>query len=98
MDVASVSDLAIPSNSIAPTIAPRSGPDIRAHSIGGPAWRKRLSFIPGITSRAVATPFKIGRASIRRLTAVWLAVSISMVSPGYLVDWELVAWELGIFL
>src|SRR5688572_33382061 len=60
-------------------IAPRSGPDMRAHSMGGPAWRNKLSFISGITSRAVATALRMGRASIRRLTAVVLALSISMI-------------------
>src|SRR5687768_2507064 len=60
-------------------IAPRNGPDMRSHSMGGPAWRNKLSFIPGMTSRAVATALRMGRASIRRLTAVVLALSISII-------------------
>jgi hypothetical protein len=59
-------------------IAPRNGPDIRAHSIGGPACKNRLSFMPGITSRAGATAFNIGLASIKRFTAVVFALSMFM--------------------
>jgi hypothetical protein len=81
MEAASVSSAASPSKSIAPMIAPRNGPDIRSHSIGGPAWSNRLSFMPGMTSIATATAFKMGLASIIRLTAVVLASSIFIDSP-----------------
>src|SRR5262249_30408717 len=79
MPTAPASSLARPSYSSAPITAPRSGPDMRGHSIGGPACSSKFGFIPGMTSRAAASPFNIGRADIMRSTAVWLAESISIV-------------------
>ena len=46
---------------------------VRPRSLG------QVSRMPGITSRAVATLFKMGRDSINRLTAVVLACSMSIV-------------------
>ncbi len=75
----SASSLASPSKISAPMIAPRSGPDARSQVIGGPACSSRLSRMPGITSRAVATPVSIGRAEVMRSTAISLARSISIM-------------------
>ena len=43
-------------------IAPRTGPHIRSHSIGGPACRMVRAPSPGTTTRAGRTPTSIGRA------------------------------------
>ena len=50
--------------------APRSGPEARAHSIGGPAWRRSPARKPGTTSSARATATRRGRAASIRPTAV----------------------------
>ena len=61
----------------APTIAPRSGPDMSAQSIGGPACSSVRSVIPGSRSRATPTPTSIGCAASSRATASSLARAIA---------------------
>ena len=71
-----------PSSMIAPAIAPCIGPHIRAHSIGGPAWRIIRSSSPSMTSPAGRTSTSTGSAASIRSTAVALAASTRSVSSG----------------
>ena len=57
--------------------APRVGPLIRSHVTGGPEWRTRFFFIPGMVVSAVPMPMSTGFAAMSRLTASWLAWAIS---------------------
>ena len=59
-------------------MAPRMGPEALSHVIGGPACRSKLSFIPGITSRALPSPTRTARASIILSVASAFAFSIFM--------------------
>ena len=60
--------------------APRIGPGMSAHSIGGPACRNVLASIPGMTSTAVATSTSSGRAAPIRLIASSLAAATRVVA------------------
>ena len=75
--VASSTLFARPSCRSPPITAPRIGPHIRSHVTGGPAWRKRSSAIPGMTSRAMPMPTRCGRLARRRARARAFAASIS---------------------
>ena len=71
-----------PSNTIAPQIAPRSGPHMRSHSIGGPACRiRRSASSPGISSPARRTSASTGSAARMRRSASALAASIFSSKP-----------------
>ena len=71
-----------PSSTIAPATAPRIGPHIRAHSIGGPAWRIIRSSNPSITSPAGRTSTSTGSAASIRSIASALAASTRSVNRG----------------
>ena len=71
-----------PSSTIAPATAPRIGPHIRAHSMGGPAWRIIRSSSPSTTSPAGRTSTSTGSAASIRSTATALAASTRSVNRG----------------
>ncbi len=69
-------------------IAPRVGPHMRSHVIGGPLCVINMRAVPlgakpGITSRAMPMPTSIGRPAQMRRTASALAASMSMPSRVY---------------
>src|SRR5260221_13637191 len=55
-----------PSKTRAPATAPRIGPHMRRHSMGGPACRTTRSFSSGIASPAGSTPTSTGSAASMR--------------------------------
>src|SRR5215470_2997986 len=57
--------------------APRTGPLIRAHAIGGPAWSSVVGVIPGTTSMAGRTSIRTGCEAARRRSASRFAASTS---------------------
>ena len=69
-----------PSSTIAPATAPRIGPHIRSHSMGGPACRIIRSSSPAIASPAGTTSTSTGSAASIRSTATALAASTRSVS------------------
>ena len=59
-------------------IAPRMGPHMRSQVMGGPAWRRRFFFIPGMTSSAFSRPMSMGLAA--SILAAALALAAAMTS------------------